>query len=219
MAPLRDRPVTFRPALLPMMEGLLLERDKTRPTPPAKPSGQDKPRTHQPHFPLGAASKLTHPNSSLLFAQKRLPSRRLRTATASGFFPSPVSPAIPPAAAANNPTTSTPAAASPASACSSTPARREASPARNAATHCGRARIMDISPDCQHEEHPAQHVLAFGDPRHRFHPQRMDGRTRARDKRAKRHSAPVIWRRTRKSRITGCCMEQDIGEMMSGPGM
>ena len=73
--------------------------------------------------------------------------------------------------------------------------------------------ITDISPEGQHEEQSAEHVLAFRHPRHRFHPQRMNRKHR-RHKRAApqepRHPPQHQEKQDRRRRV-----EQDVGEMMA----
>ncbi len=75
------------------------------------------------------------------------------------------------------------------------------------------AHITDIGSERQHEKKRAQNVLALGDPGHRLHVQRMNGKHR-RHKRA----APQEPRHPpqhQKEQDRRCRVEQDIGEVMA----
>ena len=78
--------------------------------------------------------------------------------------------------------------------------------------HLQAGHIARVRPERQHEKQPAEHILAFRHPRHRFHPQRMYRKHR-RHKRA----APQKPRhppQNQKKQDRCCRVEEDIGQMM-----
>ncbi len=70
-----------------------------------------------------------------------------------------------------------------------------------------------VSAQCQHEKNSGKHILSLGDPRHRFHPQWMNGPCRRYERATPERACHL--EKHEKQQNHRRCMQEDVGEMMS----